>query len=162
MEHSASVRELAFSPDGKTLVTASFRNLLFWSLTSGRLLHTLERHEDFVRHIEYTHDGRYLVTCGADKLIVVWDVRARTSIATFAAHCPLDGVTVAHGLSSVLFRPHNVGYLGVLQPNAMLRRLISGEAKNPVPQSVQCAQAYALTFSNTPVTSTTSRACVIL
>ena len=163
MQHAASVRELAFSPDNKILVTASFRNLLLWSLSTGKLLHILERHQDFICRMQFTHNGRYLVTCGTDKLIVVWDFcDTLSSIATFTAHCPLENITVAEDLSSVLFRPHNVGYLGVLQPNAMLQKLLDGKEANRVPETVQFAQAYALAFSNTRVINTTSRACVIL
>ena len=175
IQHRASVRELAFSPDMKLLVTASFRNLLVWSLDTGKLVCTLERHEEFIRQCWFQplpptiQNGKkrgrhksYLVTCGEDKKCIIWDVEHRVSVASFTAHCPLENVVVADDLSSIVFFPHNVAYIGILKPNSMLGRVLRQEDSNEVPDNVQTAQAYALTFSSTKITNETSKACVIL
>ena len=45
------------------------------------------------------------------------------------AHCPVDKVSVADDLSSILFSPHNVAYLGLLQPNTIMQDIIEGKVK---------------------------------
>ena len=41
----------------------------------------------------------------------------------------MDEVSVADNLSSILFSPHNVAYLGLLQPNMVMQDMIEGKVK---------------------------------
>ena len=110
----------------------------------------------------FTCNDDFLVTCGLDKEIIVWDFPNKTSIATFTSHCKLEDLSVSDDLSSIIFRPLNVDYVGILKPNAMLGRISRKEDCNTVPSVVQQAQSFALAFSPQKATGETSRACVIL
>jgi WD40 repeat protein len=84
--HSEAVRAIAFSPDGRTLVTGSFdRTLKLWSTGSYQLFMTLEFGPDESETISYSTssvstvafspDGQTLVAGGQHKGIKVWHVR---------------------------------------------------------------------------------------
>jgi RNA polymerase sigma factor (sigma-70 family) len=66
---------LRFSPDGRVLAVHSRTNAVeLWDPGSGRLLHTLEGHEDVVSSVAFSPDGKTLVSGGDDKAIRFWDV----------------------------------------------------------------------------------------
>jgi WD40 repeat protein len=57
-----------FSPDGRTLVTASTDGTArVWDTATGREIAVLRSHEGFVRSAVYSADGRTVVTASDDK-----------------------------------------------------------------------------------------------
>ena len=162
LKHRSSVPEATFSKNSQQLLTAGFKNILVWSMKDGSLLHTLSRHTDFITRMKFTLNDDYLISCGMDKQLVVWDFNSFFSVASFQAHCPLRDFSVAESLHTLLFAPENVDYLGVLKPNERLQKIVKGEAENSVPQVLQQAQACAFTFTPQKIQQKTSRACIIL
>jgi WD40 repeat protein len=69
------VSALAFSPDGTNLVTAPvYSNVLqIWDRASGRLLRVCRGHRGTILQVEFTRDGRHLVSGSLDKTVRVWD-----------------------------------------------------------------------------------------
>jgi eukaryotic-like serine/threonine-protein kinase len=68
---------LAFSPDGKTLVTSSGfsrSDIQLWDVPSRTLIRPLTGHTMYVPSLEFTPDGRKLIGSCADQKIYVWDV----------------------------------------------------------------------------------------
>jgi WD40 repeat protein len=162
MQHKSSVRSATFTGDSKMLLTAGFKKILVWSMSNGSLLYSLSRHQNFIYQLRFACNDRYLISCSEDKELVLWDVKQGSSLAHFSAHCPIKYVSVADDLSSVLFAPENIDYIGVLKPNEMLKKVINGETLNEVSEPVQKAQAFALTFSNQKIAHKSSQACIIL
>jgi len=71
--HDTAVYSLAFSPDGKTLATASTdKTAKLFDWNSDAEPKTLEGHEDAVWCVRYSPDGKQLATCGADRKIKLW------------------------------------------------------------------------------------------
>jgi WD40 repeat protein len=66
---------LAFSPDGRTLVTGGSDDPLArrWDLGSGKELQPLTGHRSWVGAIEYSADGRVLATGSQDTTAIFWD-----------------------------------------------------------------------------------------
>ena len=65
---------LAFSPDGQTLASGSWRNTIrFWSLPWGGLRATLEGEREQVHALAITPDGRTLASGSEDDTIRLWD-----------------------------------------------------------------------------------------
>ena len=100
------VLALDFSADGRLLAigggTAS-RNgqVVIWDLRDDRLHCQLERpHDDVVLGIAFSHDGQYLATASADRLMKVWDVNDASLVRSFEGHTHhvLDVAWRANGL----------------------------------------------------------------
>ncbi|MBK4729687.1 AAA family ATPase [Oxynema sp. CENA135] len=83
--HRGSVVNVAFSPDGDRIATASTDNSVrIWSQT-GELLHQLDSHTDWVRAVAWSPDGRLLVSASTDKTLKLW-TRDGTLLNTIPGH----------------------------------------------------------------------------
>lgn len=61
--HGWQISELAFSPNGLTLATASIdKTARFWNAKTGKLLTTLKGHEDRLKYAAYSPMGKYFFT----------------------------------------------------------------------------------------------------
>ncbi len=75
--HEASVRSIAFSPDGRLVATGSRdRTARLWDLKTRRQLATLGGHAGEVYNLTFSADGNRLVTISTDGVAKVWDVPA--------------------------------------------------------------------------------------
>ena len=71
--HVGRIFALAFSPDGKTLASASDdHTVIVWNLAKGKELTTLQGHKDDVNGVAFAPDGKSLATAGEDKTIKLW------------------------------------------------------------------------------------------
>ena len=76
--HQWAGNKVAFSPDGKKVVTNVFRDSLvkIWDVESGNELKTLEGHEGWVRSAAFSPDGKKVVTTNEDETARIWDVES--------------------------------------------------------------------------------------
>jgi WD40 repeat protein/adenylylsulfate kinase-like enzyme len=85
--HSNSVYSVAFSPDGKTLASASADNTIkVWNLQSQKPIATLAGHSREVYSVAFSPDGKTLASASRDGTIKVWNLQSQQSIATLAGH----------------------------------------------------------------------------
>ena len=72
---------LAFSPDNRTLVTAASDDPFArrWNLTTGKEMPPFRGHQAWVGAVEFSANGKVLVTGGQDTTAFVWDGKAATS-----------------------------------------------------------------------------------
>jgi WD40 repeat protein/DNA-binding SARP family transcriptional activator len=80
------VRGVAFSPDGSLLGTASVDTGQISDLRSGAAVATLKGHESNVHSIDFSPDGRLVVTGSADGTARVWDVPSGRLRLTLGGH----------------------------------------------------------------------------
>jgi WD40 repeat protein/transcriptional regulator with XRE-family HTH domain len=86
-KHTDQVLDLAFSPDGRRIATASVdRSAIVWDATTGAVLNTLTGHTHAVNGVEYSPDGRLLATAGHDRTVRLWDATTGATLATLAGH----------------------------------------------------------------------------
>ncbi|WP_293336767.1 AAA-like domain-containing protein [Microcoleus sp. CAWBG58] len=72
--HNDKVRSIDFSPDGKTLATASDDNTVrLWSV-DGRELQRLSGQNQLFRNVKFSPDGKQIAAISADKKVKLWTV----------------------------------------------------------------------------------------
>lgn len=100
-KHTAGVRSVAFSPDGKKLAIGTDDNLVFlWDVDTQAITQTMTGHTGPVWALAFSPDGTLLVSAGIGQ-VIVWDVAAGTPLAgpdgSFSAAFSADGTLIATG-----------------------------------------------------------------
>ncbi|MEH2248645.1 AAA-like domain-containing protein, partial [Nostoc sp.] len=73
--HSERVNSVVFSPDGKTLASASAdKTIKLWNLDTGKEITTLSGHSAAVNSVVFSPDGKTLASASADKTIKLWNL----------------------------------------------------------------------------------------
>jgi len=96
--HGDEVCAVAFSPDGKTILTGSAdKTARLWDAATGRPLGQPMEHSGVVQSVAFSPDGKTILTGGDDKTARFWDAATGRPLGHPMAH--LDSVL------SVAFRP---------------------------------------------------------
>lgn len=104
--HQKLVNHVAFSPDGRHVVSSSFDNLVkIWDGLKGTFIGTLRGHVAPVYQTAWSSDNRLLVSCSKDTTLKVWDIRTRKLKVDLPGHADevyavdwsVDGKRVASG-----------------------------------------------------------------
>jgi len=85
--HIGSVNSVAFSPDGKYVLTGSSDNTIkLWEVESGREIRTFLGHTKSVYSVAFSPDGKYVLTGSSDNTIKLWEIESGREIRTFSGH----------------------------------------------------------------------------
>jgi WD40 repeat protein len=104
--HTDFVFSVAFSPDGRTLVSGSYDNTVrMWDISNGKSIHTLLDHTDHVWSVAFSPDGNTLASSSSDGSIRLRDTSTGRLTRTLTGTPGLvssvifspDGQTLANG-----------------------------------------------------------------
>ncbi len=85
--HSWCITDVAFSPDGARIVTASAdETARVWDATSGRELARLEGHGGVVTSAAFSPDGARIVTASRDDTARLWDAASARELTRLEGH----------------------------------------------------------------------------
>ena len=89
--HRATIRDLAFAPDGKWLATASEENprLQIWNAATFKIEHTLEGHAAGVYALAVSADGKKLASASTDGIVRLWDTESWKEVTTLKNGTPV-------------------------------------------------------------------------
>jgi WD40 repeat protein/serine/threonine protein kinase/DNA-binding XRE family transcriptional regulator len=95
--HTDGVIRLAFSPDGKELVTGSFDTTArLWDVATGQTIRIFSGHRNWITGIDFSPDGRSIATSSLDGTARIWDRATGTELRRIA---------VISGTADVAFSP---------------------------------------------------------
>ena len=122
--HSQTVTSMAFSPDGRAVVSASYdKTLKLWSVSGGECLKTFQGHSKIVLSVAFSPDGRTVVSGAADNTLKLWSVSGGECLKTFQGHSKI--------VESVAFSPDGRTVVSASCDNTLkLWSVFSGECLN--------------------------------
>ncbi|HVS34075.1 MAG TPA: sigma-70 family RNA polymerase sigma factor [Gemmataceae bacterium] len=84
--HTDRVAWVAFSPDGKRALSASFdATVRVWDVETGKELHCLQGHTDRSDCAVFSPDGKRILSCSWDGTVRLWDVETGKELKCFGA-----------------------------------------------------------------------------
>lgn len=86
--HTDFVFGCAFGPTGSDrAVSAGFDEVVrVWEVSSGRQVAALEGHTDWIRGVQYSRDGRWILSASTDRTLRLWDAVTLQEAAILAGH----------------------------------------------------------------------------
>lgn len=89
--HADTVRNVAFSPDGRLLAAAGGLpgkrgEVKIWNVEKQEAAVTISGHDDCIYGLAFAPDGKTLATASYDKLIKLWDTATGKEIRTLKDH----------------------------------------------------------------------------
>jgi WD40 repeat protein len=82
--HTNSVQALAYTPDGRTLISAGDDHTIrLWDMRTARQIGRLSGHTNAILTLSISPGGRLLASGGHDKQVRLWDVEGQTLIETY-------------------------------------------------------------------------------
>ena len=77
---------IAYSPDGRRIVSGSSRVVKIWDATTGKELRILSGHKNTVRSISFTPNGKRIITGGYDATVRIWDAETGDELTVLYGH----------------------------------------------------------------------------
>jgi BlaR1 peptidase M56/WD domain, G-beta repeat len=85
--HTAGIGEVAFSPDGRKVMSCSADGTIrLWEVDTGEHLQTLLGHRGAVKSVVFSLDGRRALSSGTDATVRYWDIDTGRELRRFVGH----------------------------------------------------------------------------
>jgi len=121
--HTDSVRSLAFSPDGTSLVSGSIdKTVKLWDVQTGGVVKTFHGHTDWVHSVSISADYTTIASGSEDKTICLWNIQ------TEECHHVIEQQDL---VKHVTFSPTDSQHLISVSVNQVWHWNINGHQTNP-------------------------------
>jgi WD40 repeat protein/serine/threonine protein kinase len=95
--HSDSITSVAFTPNGRRVVTGSKdKTVRLWNASNGATVHVFAGHTGEVADVAISPDGASLATASTDYTLRIWDITAGQEMRTIDQHDDADPTCVAY------------------------------------------------------------------
>ena len=95
---AGNVYDLAFTPDGKTIISGGTSELEIWSVKNGNRIASIEGYSGWVKCVDVSADGKFVAAGGNDGVLRVWDI---------ANYLPKKQETTQNIVAPIYFLPTN-------------------------------------------------------
>jgi WD40 repeat protein len=120
--HSGGVLSVAFSPDGKRIVSGGSDEarksgeVKVWDANTAKEILTLKGHSKFVSSVGFSPDGRRIVGGGGDKTVRVWNADTGQETLTLKGHTqPVTEVNFGPGGGRIVSGGGEIGKPGEIK-----------------------------------------------
>ena len=86
LEHAKGVNSVAFSPDGKYILSGVWDGIRLWDVSSGTEATTFKGVSVYVLSVAFSPEGKYVLSGSSDKSLKLWDVSTGKEIRNLKGH----------------------------------------------------------------------------
>ena len=140
LEYESSVWSVAFSPDGRRLVsTHGDGSILIWDVVNRELEANLRQHSGAVRSIAFAPDGRRFATTSDDHSVILWNSASETREAVLSDH--------ATRVAAVSFAPSGDWLISADQAGTLNRYRLGEQTPEPIKSTQKDPASYCVAIS---------------
>ncbi|HKV39221.1 MAG TPA: WD40 repeat domain-containing protein, partial [Blastocatellia bacterium] len=122
--YPAIVWGLAFSPDGRSLISShADGSILIWDVRQRKLVGNLNGHVGGVRAVAFSADGRHIASAGDDHSVIIWGAETGKKEQTLLKHTAR--------INAVAFSPDGRSIISGDQSDSVLMWDVTGDRGYP-------------------------------
>jgi WD40 repeat protein/tetratricopeptide (TPR) repeat protein len=95
LRHDRRVQAVAFSPDGRLLLTGVLDAVYRWEASTGKLLGRMVLHDSYIHALAFIPNGRFFVTASQDGSAGVWETATDRRILTVRHASGVEALAVS-------------------------------------------------------------------
>ena len=138
--HTRNVNSVAFSPDGRTIVSGSSDDTLrIWDAITGKHMQTLEGHTDSVYSVAFSPNGRIVASGSNDDTLRIWrlSLPATSNATVRISATPVQSPTIGELLTlplNITDGENIAGYQATASYDTSVLRYVSSKNGDYLPQ----------------------------